>query len=34
MLGDDDCDGHRNVGTIHTPNAADSLRRLHQVHLP
>jgi hypothetical protein len=25
---------HRNVGTIRTPNAADSPRRLHQVHSP
>jgi hypothetical protein len=24
-----DRDGHRNVGTIRTPNAADSPRRLH-----
>jgi hypothetical protein len=31
---DDDQDGHRNVVTICTPNAADSLRRLHQIHLP
>jgi len=28
---DDDRDGHRNVGTIGTPNAADSPRRQHQV---
>jgi hypothetical protein len=28
---DDDRDGHRNVGTIRTPNAADSPRRLHQT---
>jgi hypothetical protein len=27
---DDDLDGNRNVGTIRTPNAADSPRRLHQ----
>jgi hypothetical protein len=26
--------GHRNVGTICTPNAADSPRRLHKVHSP
>jgi hypothetical protein len=31
---DDDRDGHRNVGTILTPNAADSPKRLHQVHSP
>jgi len=31
---DDDRDGHRNVGKIRTPNAADSPRRLHQVHSP
>jgi hypothetical protein len=31
---DDDRDGHRNVGTIRTPNAADSPRRLRQVHSP
>jgi len=31
---DDDRDGHRNVGTIRTPNAADSPRRLDQVHSP
>jgi hypothetical protein len=31
---DDDRDGHRNVGTIRTPNAADSPRRLHQIHSP
>jgi hypothetical protein len=31
---DDDRDGHRNVGAIRTPNAADSPRRLHQVHSP
>jgi hypothetical protein len=28
---DDDRDGHRNVGTLRTPNAADSPRRLHQI---
>jgi hypothetical protein len=28
---DDDRDGHRNVGTIRTPNAADSPRILHQI---
>jgi hypothetical protein len=27
---DDDRDGHRNVGIQHTPNAADSPRRLYQ----
>jgi hypothetical protein len=27
---DDDRDGHRNVGTLRTPNVADSPRRLHQ----
>jgi hypothetical protein len=27
----DDRDGHRNVGTLHTTNAADSPRRLHQI---
>jgi hypothetical protein len=31
---DDDRDGHRNVGILHTPNVADSPRRLYQVHLP
>jgi hypothetical protein len=28
---DDDRDGHRNVGILRTPNAADSPRRLYQV---
>jgi hypothetical protein len=27
---DDDRDGHRNVGILRTPNAADSPRRLYQ----
>jgi hypothetical protein len=31
---DDDRDGHRNVGILRTPNAADSPRRLYQVHSP
>jgi hypothetical protein len=31
---DDDRDGHQNVGILRTPNAADSLRRLYQVHSP
>jgi hypothetical protein len=26
--------GHQNVSTVRTPNTADSLRRLHQVHSP
>jgi len=30
----DDRDGHRNVGILRTPNAADSPRRLYQVHSP
>jgi hypothetical protein len=29
---DDGRDGHRNVGILRTPNTADSLRRLYQVH--
>jgi hypothetical protein len=29
---DDDRDGHRNVGILCTPNAADSPKRLYQVH--
>jgi hypothetical protein len=29
-LDDDDRDGHQNVGTLRTPNAADSPRRLHE----
>jgi hypothetical protein len=29
---DDDRDGHRNVGILRTPNAADSPRRLYQKH--
>jgi hypothetical protein len=28
---DDDPDGLRNVGSVRTPDAADSLRRLHQM---
>jgi hypothetical protein len=28
---DDDRDGPRNVGSIHTPDAADSTRRLHGI---
>jgi hypothetical protein len=28
---DDDQDGHQHVGTLRTPNAADSPRRLHQI---
>jgi len=31
---DDDRDGHRNVGILRTPNAADSPRRLYQVYSP
>jgi hypothetical protein len=31
---DEDRDGHRNVGILRTPNAADSPRRLCQVHSP
>jgi hypothetical protein len=31
---DDDRDGHQNVSILCTPNAADSPRRLHQVHSP
>jgi hypothetical protein len=34
MHHDDDRDGHRNVGILRTPNAADSPRRLYQVHSP
>jgi hypothetical protein len=30
----DDRDGHRNVGILRTPKAADSPRRLYQVHSP
>jgi hypothetical protein len=31
---DDDREGHRNVGILRTPNAADSPRRLHQGYYP